>query len=191
MHGWAKEQELVRTAQKGSADAFEALVRRYEPRVTGLCQRLLGSRADAEDAALSAFVKAWRSLARYDRTRPFSTWLFTIATREAISLARSRRLWTPLEELAQGGAAGPGVLPGGSAGGDPEREALEREEGQALLAALARLGGAARTAVVLRYQLDRSYAEIASLLGVPVGTVGTLLHRAKAQLRQCLEEEAR
>lgn len=186
--GEAAEQELIRQAQQGSAAAFEALVVRYESRVRGLCQRILGSPADAEDAAISALVKAWRSLRRYDLSRPFYPWLSTIAAREAVSLARSRRPWVPFDEIEGGGGTNhPGLAAGGPP--DPEAAAVAQEESQAVLQALARLGTAARTAVVLRYELDQSYAEIAAALGVPVGTVGTLLHRAKAQLRRDLEED--
>ncbi len=185
----AVDQQLVGEARNGSADAFETLVKRYEPRVTGLCRRILGSRADAEDAAISTFTKAWRALARYDPTRPFDTWLFTIAAREAVTLARSRRLWTSLEEVVEG-SAGLALASSATYGrpSDPEAVALGGEETAAVLAALTRLSLPARTAVVLRYQLERSYAEIGALLGVPAGTVGTLLHRAKKQLRQFLEE---
>ena len=182
----AGDEQLVREAQQGSAEAFELLVTRYEPRVTALCRRILGSQADAEDAAVSAFVKAWRALGRYDGRRPFAAWLFTIAVREAVSLGRSRKPWTP---LAEGEGDGPAASLGSEGGGtDPEAAALAQEEDYAVRRALAKLTAEARAAVVLRYQLDWSYSEIAGALRLPLGTVGTLLHRAKRTLRQYLEE---
>lgn len=177
------EYVLLERCQNGSAEAFRQLVTRFEPSVTGFCRRILGSEADAEDASVATFVKAWRSLARYDRSRPFATWLFTIAAREAVSVARSRKPWTPLEE-GDADSATPQVSPAG----DPEARAIAAEERENLLAALARLEAPYRTAIVLRYQLDLTYGEIAGILQVPVGTVGTMLHRAKRQLRVCLEE---
>lgn len=182
----AGDEQLVREAQRGSTEAFEVLVTRYEPRVTTLCRRILGSPADAEDAAISAFVKAWGALDRYDCRRSFAVWLLTIAAREAVSLARSRRPWTPLAD-EEGGEPAAFLGPEGNRT-DPEAAALAQEEAHALRRALSRLTGEARTAVVLRYQLDWSYAQIAEALRLSVGTVGTLLHRAKRVLRQYLEE---
>jgi RNA polymerase sigma-70 factor (ECF subfamily) len=180
------DEELVKEARGGSADAFEALVIRYEARVRGLCRRILGSAADAEDAAVSAFVKAWRSLPRYAPGRSFAAWLLTIAAREAISLGRSRKVWRPLADAEASGLA---ACPGGAGGSpDPEAVAMAREEAHAVRQALAKLAPEARAAVVLRYQWDWSYRAIAEALRLPSGTVGALLHRAKRTLRQYLEE---
>lgn len=179
-----RDEELVSKARDGSQDAFRDLVLRYEPRVTALCRRILGSQADAEDAAISAFIKAWRALPRFDPSRPFAPWLFTIAAREATSVARSRKDWLPLEETGKSGN-----IADKGRWGDPEHAAVAREEARSLEQALARLEPIYRAALVLRYQLDRSYAEIAGILNVPAGTVATLLHRGKQKLRVCLEEE--
>jgi RNA polymerase sigma-70 factor (ECF subfamily) len=180
--GESSDRQLVERCLNGSTEAFRGLVLRYESKVTGFCRRILGSREDAEDASIAAFVKAWRSLSRYDVSRPFATWLFTIAGREAVSIARSRKVWTPLATDGDD-AALVAVAPD-----DPEASAIASEERERLMAGLARLETSYRTVLVLRYQLDLSYGEIASILQVPAGTVGTLLHRAKRQLRQCLEE---
>ncbi|MCL4514459.1 MAG: sigma-70 family RNA polymerase sigma factor [Firmicutes bacterium] len=179
-----RDEELVSQARDGSQDAFRDLVLRYEPRVTALCGRILGSRADAEDAAISAFIKAWQALPRFNPSRPFAPWLFTIAAREATSVARSRKDWLPLEETGYGG-----TLVDKDRSGNPEHAVVDREEARSLEQALARLEPIYRAALVLRYQLDRSYAEIAVILKVPAGTVATLLHRGKQKLRSCLEEE--
>ncbi|MGE5553349.1 MAG: RNA polymerase sigma factor [Betaproteobacteria bacterium] len=172
------DQTLARQAQAGSVEAFEALLTRHERRVAWLCERILGNRADAEDATISACVKAWRWLRRYDSSRPFVPWLLTIASREALTLARNRPTWTSLDDLTAGEED---VRPGG--GGDPAEAALAGETREALLDAVARLDSLSRAAVVLRYHLDLSYAEIARLLEIPPGTVGTLLHRARHRLR--------
>lgn len=179
------DQTLAREAQAGSVVAFEALVTRYERRVAWLCERILGSRADAEDASIAAFVKAWRSLGRYDPARPFAPWLLTIASREALTLARTRPTWISLEALGCGKEP---VDPPGATG-DPAEAALAGETREAVLTAVGRLDPLSRTAVVLRYQLDLSYAELARLLQVPSGTVGTLLHRARLKLRGWLAGE--
>lgn len=180
------DQALARKAQAGSTGAFEELVARYERRVERLCERILGNPADAEDAAIATFVKAWRWLGRYDAARPFAPWLMTIAGREALSVAQARPTWTSLDSLGSGEETY--ALPGHV--GDPAESALTGETRETVLAAVERLEPAARAAVVLRYQLDLSYAEIARLLGVPSGTVGTLLHRARSKLRSWLEAQA-
>ncbi|MGE5507494.1 MAG: RNA polymerase sigma factor [Chitinophagales bacterium] len=174
------DQALARKAQAGSPEAFEELVARYERRVERLCERILGSRADAEDAAIATFVKAWRGLGRYDPSRPFAPWLMTIAGREAVTVAQTRPTWTSLDNLVEGGAELDGS-PGHAQ--DPAELALTGETRETVLSAVERLDPASRAAVVLRYQLDLSYAEIAGLLGMPAATVGTLLHRARSRLR--------
>lgn len=179
------DETLARKAQAGSVEAFEDLVARYEPRVERLCERILGSRADAEDAAIAAFVKAWRWLARYDSSRPFAPWLLTIASREALTVARARPTWTSLDAYAPESELS---APAGGFG-DPVEAAVSGATRETILAAVMRLDLPSRAAVVLRFQLDLSYAEIARLLGIPPGTVGTLLHRARHRLRGWLSGE--
>ena len=85
------EAELLSKAQQGDAQAFTWLVETYQRPVFNLCYRMLGNAQDAEDAAQETFLRAYKNLRRYDRSRPFSTWLLSIAAHYCIDQARRRR----------------------------------------------------------------------------------------------------
>jgi RNA polymerase sigma-70 factor (ECF subfamily) len=78
-------------ALNGDAQAFTDLVEAYQKPVYNLCYRMLGNSQDAEDAAQETFLRAYKSMRRYDRSRPFSTWLLSIAAHYCIDQIRRRR----------------------------------------------------------------------------------------------------
>jgi RNA polymerase sigma-70 factor (ECF subfamily) len=134
--------------------------------------------ADAEEAAQDAFVKAWRALRRFDRTRPFTPWLLAIVANEARNRRRSagRR-----EALALRAAAAAGAEHARAP--SPELALLVSERDGALAAALARLDDRDRHVIACRYLLELSEAETAAALGCRVGTVKSRLSRALERLR--------
>jgi RNA polymerase sigma-70 factor (ECF subfamily) len=139
---------------------------------------LTGNSADAEDAAQTAFVKAWQALGRFRRGAPFRPWLLAIVANEAKNRLRSggRR-----DELFQRLAAG---TDSGGAAPSPE-QALERSEERARLArGLQALPEEQRLTIGLRYFLDLDEADLAAVLGVRRGTVKSRLARALARLRE-------
>jgi RNA polymerase sigma-70 factor (ECF subfamily) len=137
-----------------------------------------GDRALADDAAQEAIQKAFKALDRFDETRPFGPWLKRIAINRAIDgLRRDRRL-AVLHDESQ-------ALHGWTLGEAPDEDLRL----WAVADAVAALGAAKRTVVVLRYWLDLPLEEIAGVLGLPVGTVASRLHRALADLRSALEEQ--
>lgn len=85
------DADLVRRIHLGEAVLFGVLVERYRLRLFRFASRILYSRHDAEDACQNTFVKVWRHLRRYDCSRAFSTWIFTIAYRESCTLLARRR----------------------------------------------------------------------------------------------------
>lgn len=125
---------------------------------------------DARDVMQTVFERAWQHRSRYDSARPMRAWLLAIAGNEAISLARRRRLRAALtlrDDMAT--AAEP---PG--------------EVSVALWQAIGSLSAAHRAVVGLFYLHGFSIEEIAGLLDVPVGTVGSRLHTARGRLREAL-----
>jgi RNA polymerase sigma-70 factor (ECF subfamily) len=173
------EDILVRRAQAGDQVAFRALVARHRDRAYALALRLTGSAADAEEVAQDAFVRAWRALPAFRREAKFGTWLHRIVARLALDrrvqlVARAKRE-TPDSEAPEPVAPGVG------------------DENERMLAALlAELPERARAAVVLYYYEDRSVSEVARILGVPEGTVKTLLSRARVSMREAwARQEAR
>ena len=173
-------ETALKQAQLGNAVAFGEVYGEFSSRVFGLCRKMLGSRAAAEDATSEVFERAYNALDQYDRGRPFDRWILTIASRHCLNRLRRERLelrlfhTEPVEVPAPAAVASPLV-------------ALEtREQRRALLAAIDALPESYRLPLVLKYYGDLSYDEIAKELGTTRNNVAVLLHRAKRELRSSL-----
>jgi RNA polymerase sigma-70 factor (ECF subfamily) len=166
---------LVVLARAGSQPAFQEIVRRYERPVHNLVARIVRDPGLAEDVAQEAFLKAFRRLAWFDPSRRFSSWIFRIAHNAALDALRRRRGDVVLEGADKHASTLPQPDP-------VEQSAL----GQALDAALDQLRPELRAAIVLRYQEERSYEEIAEVMGIPEGTAKTFVHRARRLLADAL-----
>lgn len=150
------------------------LIDRFRGQVFGLCYRMLGHRQDAEDVAQESFVRALRSLHRWDPGRDFAPWMLAIAGNRCRSfLAARRRRPTPTGDVE--------LLPDDVP--DAQRHRQLAEEVQRALAALR---VEYRQAFVLFHEQQRSYAEIAETLDCPVGTAKTWVHRARRELAEHL-----
>jgi len=179
------ESACVARAQAGDQAAFRQLVGQHRERAYALALRLTGAPADAEEVAQDAFLKAWRALPGFRGEARFGTWLHRIVAR--LALDRRERLAERARREAPAGAEMPDVLDEAAAG-----PAVSEDAGPRLTRLLDRLPERARAAVVLYYYEDRSVAEVARTLGVPEGTVKTLLSRARVTLREAwTREEAR
>ena len=134
----------------------------------------------ARDCAQDAFIRAYRALHQYDPAYPFGPWLFRITTNASLNFvqrAHSREI--TVEELPED----PEPPDAG-----PELTAVRREEVEEVLAAMAELPPPYRAALTLRHMQQLSYQEVADSLGIPLGTVKTHLHRARAALKAKLAE---
>jgi RNA polymerase sigma-70 factor (ECF subfamily) len=172
------ESARVRGAREGSAGDIEALFREHWPRAYRAAYLVVHDAAAAEDIAQEAFLAAVRALERFDGRRPFAPWLHRIVVNRAIDWARARALRRELgdERIAR-------VL----AGPDPDGVGPMSDE---VVAALAGLAPDHRAVVVLRYLLEYTPGEIASLLDIPRGTVNSRLRRGLDTLGARLEEES-
>lgn len=167
----------VRGARAGSVEDIEALFRAHWPRAYRAAYLVVHDAAAAEDIAQEAFLAAVRALERFDVSRPFAPWLHRIAVNRAIDWARARALRRELgDERLAGAAAAP----------DPEGGPIPDE----VIGALAELAPDHRAVIVLRYLLEYTPGEIASLLEVPRGTVNSRLRRGLDALGGRLGEEA-
>jgi RNA polymerase sigma-70 factor, ECF subfamily len=176
------DSAVVAAALRGRPEACEEIVRRYERPIFGLIARMVRDEAQAEDLTQDTFVKMFRALARYDQALRFSSWLFRIAHNTAIDYLRQRRLLvsTPIED-PDNDADPLESLPDPSAI-SPERSAERGELAAAVDRALDRVRPDYRAVLVLRYQEGLEYQDIADVLGAPLGTVKTFLHRARRDL---------
>jgi RNA polymerase sigma factor (sigma-70 family) len=168
----ADDAVLVRACLAGDAVAVRSLIERYQSEVFGLCLRLLHHRHDAEDVTQEVFLRIFRSLHRWDASRPLRPWLIGITINQCRTwLAKKQRLPESADYLHQTVQAQP-----------KESNELVGE----LHAALAELRQEYRLVFVLFHEQGRTYEEIASLVQRPVGTVKTWLHRARLELLERL-----
>ncbi len=174
-----EEMAWVAQAQQGSDEAFTQLVETYQTHVYNLCYRMLGEAEAAEDAAQETFLRAYQHLHRYDRKRPFGTWLLSIAAHYCIDRLRRRKF--SMSSIEQDEDEGGFVLPDTNSP-NPESEAIYGEQRQQMQAFLKRLDSVDRAAIVMRYWHDCSEAEIAESLNLTVSAVKSRLHRARRTL---------
>lgn len=169
------ETQWLINARSGDAQAFGRLVDAYQTPVYNLCYRMLGDHYEAEDAAQEAFLRAYKSMDRYDPQRPFSTWILSIAAHYCIDLIRKRRMKTvSIDELPYQ------QLTDHSPQAETALSIRERQEQVRML--LDGLSADDRAAVVMRYWYDFSYEEIAGALNISVSAVKSRLHRARRTL---------
>ncbi len=153
---------------------MRALVTRYQDAIFGLCYRMLGQREDAEDVAQETFLRAFRSLHRWDSQRSFKPWLLTIAANRCRTLL-GRRPRTPIacESVVH-------LVP-------PEQPAADRADlAEELQLAIEQLRPDYRLCFVMFHQQELSCAEIAQVMECPEGTIKTWLHRARRELADFL-----
>jgi RNA polymerase sigma-70 factor (ECF subfamily) len=166
------EATCLAAARRGEPWALEQLYHRHQPQLFALCYRLLERAEDAEDAVQATFVRAFRALPRFRGESSARTWLYRIATNEALGILRRRREAPPLEEAEPSTA-------------DRAAAVVER---LAVRAALARLSPDHRSILVLRLWEELSYTEIAAVLGISLPAVKMRLNRARAEFRKYYEE---
>ena len=144
---------------------------------------MLGDPYEAEDAAQEAFLRAYKSLKRYDITRSFSTWLLSIAAHYCIDLIRKRRIWfIPIDTLDYREIRDPSP--------NPESSLSISEDQQQIQSLLESLSPTDRAAVVMRYWYDFSYDEISNTLNLSLSAVKSRLHRARRTLAQSWSEKS-
>lgn len=174
-------------AQQGSDEAFTQLVETYQKPVYNLCYRMLGEPEAAEDAAQETFLRAYQNLHRYDLSRPFGTWILSIAAHYCIDRLRKRKYGIfSMDAENEDGAAF--ELPD-PASPDPEVESVKSEERDRLHLLLKNLDATDRAAVIMRYWYDFSEVEIAQALRLTVSAVKSRLHRARRALAGMWQEE--
>lgn len=182
------EQVLARYAdedldREDREAAFRELVSRYRRRIYGICYRYFGDHDEAEEATQETFVLLVRRAGQFRGKSRLSTWIYRIAVNACHDLARhdARRPRTPVADVAA--LAGSTPDPAGA----PPEVAAGHELAERLQEALLQLDEVSRACVILGPVEGRPYAEIATILDMPVGTVKSRVHRARARLAELLE----
>ncbi len=184
------DQEVVAHARKGREAAYRELIGRYERPVLSLIYRMVRNREKSEDLAQETFIKVLNALDRYDPSYKFSSWIFKIANNTALDALRRKEPQTlslqgsPHASTAEEAEAS--SLTAVSGDETPEEYAENRELGVQIEMAMEKLRPEYRTAIVLWHMEARPYDEIAEIMGLPLGTVKTYIHRARNELRRHL-----
>lgn len=186
----ATDQEVVALARHGQDAAYRELVRRYERPVFSLVYRMVRDRELAEDLSQETFVKALNAIESYRPEFKFSSWIFKIANNAAIDHLRRRELDTLSLDGSPHAETPEAIEATALQIGDRQETALEeveaRELGGEIETAISRLRPEYRSCILLRHVEGRAYEEIAEILGLPLGTVKTYIHRARNELRLSL-----
>ena len=180
------QHDLLERARAGERDAVDQLLRLHYDAVHAVCHRMVLSRESADDAVQNALIAIVRGLPRFDGRSNLSTWIYRIATNAAIDeIRRVRRAPS---------SADPAVITANerpNPGSDATADLADHlDQSSTVAAALAKVPHDFRVALVLRYVADLDYAEIAEVLGVPVGTVRSRLARGKEALASHLGAHA-
>jgi RNA polymerase sigma-70 factor (ECF subfamily) len=172
----AQELHWLEQARHGDQAAFSRLVEAYQRPVYNLSYRMLGSAAEAEEAAQETFVRLYTKLHTFQADRKLASWVLSIASHYCIDRLRRRRItWLSLDDDPISS-----ILP--SHQPNPEELALRREACDAVQDCIAELEPGYRAPLILRYWQGLSYEEIAEVMGISVSAVKSRLHRARLQI---------
>ncbi len=166
-------------------DSFAVLIARYEAKLLRYIRRLgVRSQEDREDILQDIFIKVYRNLRAFDPRLSFSSWIYRIAHNETMSWFRKRSA-RPEHTLVDDGESVLGLIAGSD---DVEGAHVTQELQREVRIALEALPQKYRDIVLLRYFEEKSYEEIADILEMPLGTVATLVYRAKEKLKALVPE---
>jgi RNA polymerase sigma-70 factor, ECF subfamily len=172
------DSELIQRTSAGDREAYEKLYKRYARSVFGLALRRLGDRGRAEDAVQETFASVWRSAGTYKPERgPGAPWLYGVARNAIVDRSRVRTE-SPAETIDEV-----------SLDASPEDSAQQAWTSWRVHRALEALPEREQEVLVLAYWSDLSQSEVATKLGIPLGTVKTRTRSALQRLATILEDE--
>jgi RNA polymerase sigma-70 factor (ECF subfamily) len=179
--------ELIARVLAGDQGAYAVLVERHSDLVYAIVSRIVLNEADAADVAQEAFVRAYHALGRFRGDSKFSSWLYRIAVNRSLThLKRTKRRAAVLDPTSGARAEVEASL--GAPPESPDEAVLKDERRATVRAAVSQLPPRYRAVVTLFYLEEKSYREVAEILGIPMGTLKTHLHRARALLKEALTD---
>lgn len=184
--GGDDEARHIRDAQRGDANAFEALMTSYEKTIYGIALRMCDNPEDAQDMTQEAMLRIFRSIGSFKGDAKFSTWVYRITTNVCLDEFRrkKRRKEQSLEVLSESGQQFTDTPQN-----DPEFRQERSEMASRLKKALLLLPSDLRMAVLLRDVQGFSYEEIGQITGAALGTVKSRISRGRGRLREIIRKE--
>lgn len=176
------DNETIKKVLEGDKDCFKDLVDTYAQKIFAYLYRFLGNnKDDAEDLTQEVFIKAYQKLNSFDLEKPFSPWLYRIAHNEAVNFIKKafRKYEVHLEEDHWNNIPAPND--------NIERMLDQEKQNELLQLGLSKLKPKFRQVLILHYFEEKSYEEIAEIIGKPRNSVGTLIMRGKKYLKKYLK----
>ncbi|MEQ8473743.1 MAG: sigma-70 family RNA polymerase sigma factor [Marinoscillum sp.] len=186
-----KDFKLIdRATLENDEAAFAELMSRYKKPVYHMVLKMVRNVDDAEDLTIEAFAKAFRNLARFKKDYTFSTWLFRIATNNAIDFIRKKKLETYSLNTSFTDDSGESVnIDVEASDRTPDQEAINTQKIELVRMFVTKLPAKYQRLVKLRYFDELSYEEIAQELEAPLGTVKAQLHRARELMYELVKDK--
>ena len=179
--------KIIESCLLGNTQVFSRLIDNYKNMVYNLAYRMSNNSHEAEDISQEAFLRAYQSLARFNPSYKFSTWLFQITLNIIRDRFKKKELnYVSLDAPIETDDSEFYPQPADSIN-NPEQIIAQKEDAQAIQQAILSLPLKYREVIVLRHLQDLSYIEIANILKLPPGTVKIRLYRAREQLKKILE----
>ncbi len=178
---------IDKAVQEHDEQAYAELMERYKKPVYHMILKMVRNVDDAEDLTIEAFAKAFKSLHKFKKDYTFSTWLFRIATNNAIDFIRKKKLETMSLNTSYQDESGADVtMDLKDKNLDPQEEAIKAQKIELMRLFVNKLPPKYQRLVRLRYFQELSYEEIAKELDAPLGTVKAQLHRARELLQDII-----
>ena len=184
-----KDYKLVKEAVKGNQEAYAELMKNYKDSLYFMLLKMTNNATDAEDLTIEAFGKAFKRIDSYSPKYAFSTWLFKIATNNAIDFIRKKKKRTlSIDKSYTADGNGPDISQNiESESLDPEETIIKNQKIQLMRGVVSKLKPHYRTLIELRYFKEYTYEEIVVELDLPLGTVKAQLFRAREFLFNVLQ----
>ncbi|MFA5742680.1 MAG: RNA polymerase sigma factor [Candidatus Paceibacterota bacterium] len=173
----SSDLDLIEQYLKGNEKALEFLIKKYLKPVYGFVFRYTGNAADADDIAQETFVKAWRSIKKFDQEKSFKTWIFTIAKNTAIDFFKKRKT-IPFSNFEDENGYNFIADNLASQSLSPAQEAEKKETAGFVSSAISQLSSNYQKIISLRHDKDLTFQEIADFLDEPINTVKSRYRRA-------------
>lgn len=181
------DQILIQKALAGSESAFRILLERYKDAVYRIIVKIVRNQDEAQDLVQETFMKAFGSLSSYRCEYRFTTWLYKIAANNCIDYLRKKRLISVSLDQPLETKDGQVTIELPDWTYNPEVDLTSRQRSLSIDAAIDSLPPKYREVIVFRHKRDKSYEEIAEILGIPVGTVKARIFRARELLKKKLK----
>ena len=181
------DEELIQRALGGEQDAYQALLGRYQKTVFHIVIKIIRNSDDAQDLVQETFMRAFNTLESYRSEFRFSTWLCKIAANCSIDYLRKKKIKAYSMDKPFQTKNGTVEVELEDKGANPEEHLLRKQKIISIEEAIQSLPPKYKQVIVYRHHDDKSYEELARIMGIPIGTVKARIFRARELLKKKLK----